>query len=148
MCHATWLAREASARCSRWSVRVLAWCVLGWHVSCNLVGKGGFSEVFKVGGVCISSVCGRVACVVQSGGQGRRQRGLKGGCGGQGECLHWRRVTLNPNPFPPPNPSQAYDLHEARAVCVKIHAIAGGWPAARREHYVRHAIREYDIHRE
>ncbi|GIL65220.1 hypothetical protein Vafri_18961 [Volvox africanus] len=42
---------------------------------------------------------------------------------------------------------KAYDLAEARPVCVKIHALASGWSSAKKESYVRHAIREYDIHR-
>ncbi|EFJ41809.1 hypothetical protein VOLCADRAFT_119598, partial [Volvox carteri f. nagariensis] len=42
---------------------------------------------------------------------------------------------------------KAYDLVEVRPVCVKIHALAPGWPSAKKESYVRHAIREYDIHR-
>ncbi|GIL88070.1 hypothetical protein Vretimale_6432 [Volvox reticuliferus] len=42
---------------------------------------------------------------------------------------------------------KAYDVAEARPVCVKIHALASGWSSAKKESYVRHAIREYDIHR-
>lgn len=33
------------------------------YALCNLVGKGGFSEVFKVGSVCISLVCVLARCV-------------------------------------------------------------------------------------
>ena len=41
----------------------------------------------------------------------------------------------------------AYDTHEGREVACKIHQLAAGWSEERRRAYVRHAVREYDIHK-
>ena len=42
---------------------------------------------------------------------------------------------------------QAFDLDELREVAVKIHQLNSTWNEAKKASYVRHALREYSIHR-
>ena len=42
---------------------------------------------------------------------------------------------------------QAFDLEALREVAVKVHQLNTGWREAKKADYVRHAIREYNIHR-
>ena len=42
---------------------------------------------------------------------------------------------------------KAYDLHELRWVAIKVHQLNPQWSAERRSNYIKHAEREYDIHR-
>ncbi|EIE19774.1 kinase-like protein [Coccomyxa subellipsoidea C-169] len=42
---------------------------------------------------------------------------------------------------------QAFDLTELREVAVKIHQLNSSWNEAKKASYVRHALREYSIHR-
>ena len=42
---------------------------------------------------------------------------------------------------------QAFDLNELREVAVKIHQLHSSWNEAKKASYVRHALREYSIHR-
>ncbi len=44
-------------------------------------------------------------------------------------------------------PDQAFDLDELREVAVKIHQLNSTWNEAKKASYVRHALREYNIHR-
>jgi len=43
--------------------------------------------------------------------------------------------------------AQAFDLEELREVAVKIHQLNSSWNEAKKASYVRHALREYNIHR-
>ena len=45
-------------------------------------------------------------------------------------------------------PVQAYDVEGLREVAVKVHQLNGAWTEAKKESYVRHATREFNIHRE
>ena len=42
---------------------------------------------------------------------------------------------------------KAYDLTELRHVAIKVHQLNPAWSAERRSNYIKHAEREYDIHR-
>jgi tousled-like kinase len=44
-------------------------------------------------------------------------------------------------------PDQAFDLQDLREVAVKIHQLNSAWGEAKKAGYVRHAIREYNIHK-
>ena len=43
---------------------------------------------------------------------------------------------------------QAYDVEGLREVAVKVHQLNGAWTEAKKESYVKHATREFNIHRE
>lgn len=43
--------------------------------------------------------------------------------------------------------AQAFDLEELREVAVKIHQLNSSWNEGKKASYVRHALREYNIHR-
>lgn len=42
---------------------------------------------------------------------------------------------------------QAFDTQTLQEVAVKVHQLNASWPAARKASYVRHAVREYEIHK-
>ena len=42
---------------------------------------------------------------------------------------------------------QAYDLETMREVAVKIHQLNSSWHESKKASYVRHAVREYNIHK-
>ena len=42
---------------------------------------------------------------------------------------------------------QAYDLEAMREVAVKIHQLNSAWHESKKASYVRHAVREYNIHK-
>jgi serine/threonine protein kinase len=42
---------------------------------------------------------------------------------------------------------RALDLLTASEVAVKVHSTSEGWPEKRKQHYIKHAVREYEIHR-
>ena len=42
---------------------------------------------------------------------------------------------------------QAYDLDGMREVAVKVHQLSQGWTEAKKASYVKHATREFNIHR-
>ncbi|KAK9835820.1 hypothetical protein WJX74_008661 [Apatococcus lobatus] len=42
---------------------------------------------------------------------------------------------------------KAFDLQTLQEVAVKLHQLSTSWPAARKASYVRHAVREYEIHK-
>ena len=43
--------------------------------------------------------------------------------------------------------AQAYDLETMREVAVKIHQLNSSWHESKKASYVRHAVREYNIHK-
>ena len=43
---------------------------------------------------------------------------------------------------------QAYDLRDCRYVACKIHQLSSSWSAAKRNNYIKHATREYEIHKD
>ena len=135
------------------------------YVLMNLLGKGGVSEVFTVcvcggggeGDVVGGEIRDQSHCDDLRG-AGARGPGRGRGPGGGGEehthahahthpHTHMRTHTCALTHTHARTCTQAYDLAEARHVCVKIHALTPGWSAVKKESYVRHAIREYDIHR-
>lgn len=46
-----------------------------------------------------------------------------------------------------PHSVQAYDLEELREVAVKIHQLTASWSEAKKSSYVKHATREFNIHK-
>ena len=42
---------------------------------------------------------------------------------------------------------QAYDLEDLREVAVKVHQLTSSWSEAKKSSYVKHATREFDIHK-
>ena len=44
-------------------------------------------------------------------------------------------------------PTQAFDLRDMRTVACKIHQLNSTWNEHKKQSYVKHAIREYDIHK-
>lgn len=44
-------------------------------------------------------------------------------------------------------PVQAYDCEAMREVAVKIHQLNSAWAESKKASYVRHAVREYNIHK-
>lgn len=43
---------------------------------------------------------------------------------------------------------KAYDLKECRIVACKLHQLSGEWSDAKKENYIKHATREYEIHKD
>lgn len=132
----------------------------GRYVLMGLLGKGGFSEVHKVcvwGGVGPGVGRGLMAPP----GQGRLQRGPQGvWAGGGGHVWPWGLAAfsglLAPFPAKPlahrlPSASQtlsqAFDLSGFATVAVKVHQLNSAWAEAKKASYVRHAVREYSIHK-
>jgi len=44
--------------------------------------------------------------------------------------------------------SQAFDLQDLREVAVKLHQLNSSWSDVKKASYVKHAVREYKIHRQ
>ena len=44
--------------------------------------------------------------------------------------------------------TQAYDLQDLREVAVKLHQLSSSWSDVKKASYVKHAVREYKIHRQ
>lgn len=42
---------------------------------------------------------------------------------------------------------QAYDLHSYSEVAVKVHKLNSSWSEAKKSNYVKHATREFNIHK-
>lgn len=57
------------------------------------------------------------------------------------------RYVHTPTPCMRPHLVQAYDTKEMRMVAVKIHQLNSTWNEQKKQSYVKHAIREYDIHK-
>ncbi len=45
-------------------------------------------------------------------------------------------------------PFQAFDLQDLREVAVKLHQLNSSWSDVKKASYVKHAVREYKIHRQ
>ena len=58
-----------------------------------------------------------------------------------------QRPRPHTTPSPPQKTKQAFDLTGLRHVAVKIHQLNGMWSEAKKASYVKHAVREYDIHK-
>ena len=43
---------------------------------------------------------------------------------------------------------QAFDLQDLREVAVKLHQLSSSWSDVKKASYVKHAVREYKIHRQ
>ena len=43
---------------------------------------------------------------------------------------------------------QAFDLQDLREVAVKLHQLSSSWTDVKKASYVKHAVREYKIHRQ
>ena len=109
----------------------------------NLLGKGGFSEVYKVRtlasfyflrlNVFAKHVWPRPICYVKS---------LEFLC--QNWQL-WKYIFLQWSEVR--NFRQAYDLVEHRYVACKLHGLNAQWSEDKKQSYIRHAIREYNIHK-
>ncbi|KAF4371045.1 hypothetical protein G4B88_002974 [Cannabis sativa] len=79
----------------------------------NLLGKGGFSEVYKNGSLPVLAIVKKHLFAV----------------------------------FEVRNFQQAYDLVEHRYVACKLHGLNAQWSEDKKQSYIRHAIREYNIHK-
>jgi len=123
----------------------------------GLLGKGGFSEVHKVrqGGCCGRVRCACSACVC---------RALAVVDGWQMACA---TIRLSETESAPPliantkhacptarhnhhhqtHHPQAFDLSSLQTVAVKVHQLNSAWAEAKKASYVRHAVREYSIHK-
>lgn len=44
--------------------------------------------------------------------------------------------------------AQAFDLQDLREVAVKLHQLSSSWSDVKKASYVKHAVREYKIHRQ
>lgn len=141
------------------------------YVLSALLGKGGFSEVFKVGACDCARSLHTTPCALHPTSihasdycPSQSHEGMLDGCPPQPTqlLLDLWVPSLHLGPYPPahlpPIPAcpqtlpacmpcaQAYDVWDGRCVCVKVHAVSTSWGEAKRANYVKHAIREYDIH--
>lgn len=153
------------------------------YVMMNLMGKGGFSEVFKVRRAVVAVLRGFALCVhgfvraalvlCMCGFENNAQlcflvpttsfrnvalkHVVKGALTRSASLLTALRAVLpcesmqqnegNPRRSMPRAP-QAFDLVEMREVAVKFHQLNSTWNEFKRSSYVRHAMREYNIHKE
>ena len=100
----------------------------------SLLGRGGFSEVYKV-----------------------RKQGLVW-VGPRRGGLRLSRLVDSNSPFVSCSVTQsthtyrpcpkAFDLRDCRYVACKIHQLSSSWSAAKRNNYIKHATREYEIHKD
>ena len=56
-------------------------------------------------------------------------------------------VLPNPRPIPRDCVWQALDLESMQEVAVKVHQLNSSWSEAKKVNFVKHALREYRIHR-
>ena len=82
----------------------------------NLLGKGGFSEVYKVRTLIDTIVF---------------------------TCERYLQQFDDVRDF-----EQAYDLVNHRYVACKLHGLNAQWSEEKKQSYIRHAMREYDIHKD
>ena len=117
----------------------------------RMLGRGGFSEVYEA-----VDLEGDLGSGGGSGGSGNGNNSRGGGgssFASAGSSLPpASSASLDPSSAANANASNANTPYSSappgRKVAVKLHQLGASWPDARKAAYVRHAVREYGIHRE
>lgn len=111
--------------------------VVGWQAGAAHAGRGGSPLPVRHGAQ-------RALPHAAAAGQGRLQRGVPGELA-ISKPMHATRSTNHQ--VLKLGCSQAFDVEGLREAAVKVHQLSPGWSEARKANYVRHATREFRIHK-